>query len=135
MFDLEKELDDLRNISDRFGMYEYFSIEDRLREKVNIDSPHRWINDKIKFCETSRDKDVKRIIIRVIIGTIFDLVENFEKYIYNDAMMRVVASVKFITTVIKKIEELKKDEVEFPEDKKQMLEKHKLMLETSIEYS
>jgi hypothetical protein len=135
MFDLEKELDGLRNIADRFDMYKYFSIEDRLREKINIDSPQVWINDKLKFCETSLDIDLKRVIVRVIIGTIFDLVENFEKYIYNHAMMKVIASVKFITTLIEKIEELKKDNVEFPEDKKQMLEKHKRMLETQIEYS
>ena len=135
MFDLEKELDGLRNIADRFDMYKYFSMEDRLREKINIDSPQVWIGDKLKFCETSLDMDVKRVIVKVVIGTIFDLVENFEKYTHNTAMMKVIANVRFITILIKKIEELKKDDVEFPEDKKQMLEKHKCMLDTQIEYS
>jgi hypothetical protein len=135
MFDLEKELDDLRKIADRFDMYKYFSIEDRLSEKINIDSPQVWIDDKLKFCETSLDIDVKRVIVRVIIGTILDLVENFEKYTHNTAMMKVIANVRFITVLIEKIEELKKNNVEFPEDKKQMLEKHKLMLEKQVEYS
>ncbi len=129
MFDLEKEIDNLRNIADQVETDHYFYTEDKLKEKMDINNPFPWIQDRINISEREGNIEINIIIIKIIYGTMFDLIENFENFKNNHRMMEILGSSKLIKIMLNKMKDYEKHNLIFPEYKYQLLRDHLIKLE------